>query len=117
MNSFGYGHLEMTAIVNQFSTLDISQTFPNQTIVSQKMDGAIYKWLHHLKLHKYQWFFNALSYLEIESIDEDNFEEFIMKVNKNAITKGAQRKICMSTKALRDRALNLKNMLTVIYTK
>lgn len=104
----------MSATVNRFPIVDYSQTFSNQTIVSQEMDGEIFKWLHYLKLHKYQWFFNALSYREIECIDEVNIEEFILKANVNSITKGAQRKICMSTKALRDRPQKLKNILMVI---
>lgn len=83
-------------------------------MVNEDIDGAIYKWLHYLKLHKYKWFFNSLSYFEIESIDEDNIERFITKVNKNSITKGAQKKICLSTKMLRERPQKLKELLTVI---
>lgn len=90
-------------------------TFLNVTIVDQGMDGAVSYWLHYLKLHKYQWFFNSLGYLEIESIDEDNIEGFIAKVNKNTISKGAQKKICISTKILRDRPQKLKNLLMVIF--
>ncbi|XP_050419786.1 uncharacterized protein LOC126832834 [Adelges cooleyi] len=84
---------------------------PNLTIVEQDMDEAVYKWLHYLKLHKYQWFFNGLSYLEIECINEDTIESFIAKVNENSITKGAQKKICISTKALRDRPKKLKDLI------
>lgn len=90
-------------------------TFLNVTIVDQGMDGAVSYWLHYLKLHKYQWFFNSLGYLEIESINEDNIEEFIAKVNKNTIAKGAQKKICISTKMLRDRPQKLKHLLMVIF--
>lgn len=80
------------------------------------MDGAFAKWLHYLKLHKYQWFFNSLSYLEIECIDEENIESFIVKVNKNTITKGAQKKICLSTKTLRDRTKKMDNILMVNFS-
>lgn len=83
-------------------------------MVNENIDGAIYNWLHYLKLHKYQWFFNSLSYFEIESIDEDNIERFITKVNRNSITKGAQKKICLSTKTLRERPQKLKELSTVI---
>lgn len=83
------------------------------TIVHQDMVEPFLNWLNYLKLHKFQWFFNSLSYLEIEFIDEDNIEGFIMKVNRNSITKGAQRKICLSTKALRNRKLKFQDILRV----
>lgn len=103
----------MSDIANACPTFDFSHMFSNLTIVGQEMDGSVAKWLHYLKLHKYQWFFNALSYLEIEFIDEDNIEGFITKVNKNSITKGAQKKICISTKSLRDRQQKLNDLLMV----
>lgn len=98
---------------NRWSTYDFQSSFSNITIVDQDMDGAFAQWLHYLKLHKYQWFFNSLSYLEIECIDEENIEAFISKVNKNSITKGAQKKICLSTKILRDRKKKLDELLMV----
>lgn len=112
---FGYNHLEMIATTNRFTTLDDPQSLNDLTILHQEMDGAVAKWLHYLKLHKYQWFFNSLSYLEIEFIDEDNIDDFIAKVNKNSITKGAQKKICLSTKTLRDRSQKLNNLSLVIF--
>jgi len=111
---FGYNHLEMIAKTNRATILGDSQSLVDLTIINQEMDGAVAKWLHYLKLHKYQWFFNSLSYLEIEFIDEDNIDDFIAKVNKNSITKGAQRKICISTKTLRDRPQKLNDLLLVI---
>ncbi|VVC24999.1 Hypothetical protein CINCED_3A013762 [Cinara cedri] len=114
LECFGYENFEMKATANQYPNFSVTQTLPNLTIVNQEMDGAVMKWLHYLKLHKYQWFFNSLSYLEIEFIDEDNIEGFITKVNKNSITKGAQKKICVSTKALRDRQSKLNNLLMVL---
>ena len=112
---FGYNHLEMIAKTNMATTLRDPQSLIDLTILNQEMDGAVAKWLHYLKLHKYQWFFNNLSYLEIEFIDEDNIDDFIAKVNKNSITKGAQKKICLSTKTLRDRTQKLNNLLLVIF--
>jgi len=111
---FGYNHLEMIAKTNT-AALGDPQQLMDLTILNQEMDGAVAKWLHYLKLHKYQWFFNSLSYLEIEFIDEDNIGDFIAKVNKNSITKGAQKKICLSTKSLRDRSQKLNNLLLVIF--
>lgn len=111
MNYFGYDHLEMIEM-NKNSN-ELSLTLSKLTIISQEMEGAVYKWLYYLKLHKYQWFFDDLSYLEIEFIDEDNIEGFITKVNKNSITKGAQKKICISTKALRSRQQKFKDLLMV----
>lgn len=108
----GYDHFEMIATANK-PISDFPRTHTNLTIVDQDMDGAVAKWLHYLKLHKYQWFFNGLSYLEIEIIEEDNIEAFITKVNLNSITKGAQKKICISTKTLRDRPLKLKDLILV----
>lgn len=105
----------MIAITNKFPACNFSLASFNITIVSQDMIVAVAKWLHYLKLHKYIWFFNELSYLEIEFIDEDNIEGFIIKVNKNSITKGAQKKICISTKALRDRKQKFKDLLIVIF--
>lgn len=115
MSCFGYDHFEMSASTyNEHPPLDNSYMFTNLTIISQGMDEAVSKWLHYLNLHKYQWFFNALSYLEIEFIDEDNIEGFISKVNKNNIKNGAQKKICISTKTLRDRKQKLKDIIMVI---
>jgi len=105
----------MIAKTKMASTLEDPQSLDNLTILDQEMDGAVAKWLHYLKLHKYQWFFNSLSYLEIEFINEDNIDDFIAKVNKNSITKGAQKKICLSTKTLRDRSQKLNNLLLVIF--
>ncbi|CAI6368371.1 unnamed protein product [Macrosiphum euphorbiae] len=109
MECFGYNHLEMIAKTDRATTLEDPQSLDNLTILDQEMDGAVAKWLHYLKLHKYQWFFNSLSYLEIEFIDD-----FIAKVNKNSITKGAQKKICLSTKTLRDRSQKLNNLLLAL---
>jgi len=114
VNYFGYDNFEMIASTNKHPNFGFSHTFTNLTIINQEMDEAVSKWLHYLKLHKYQWFFNALSYLEIEFIDADNIEGFISKVNRNSITKGAQKKICVSTKALRDRKQKLKDLILVI---
>jgi len=112
---FGYNHLEMIAKTNKATTFGNPQSLNDLTILDQEMDGAVAKWLHYLKLHKYQWFFNSLSYLEIEFIDEDNIEDFIAKVNKNSITKGAQKKICLSTNTLRIRSQKFENLLLVIF--
>lgn len=113
---FSGDYLNMVeTITNDIFDLIKPHTFFNLTIVDQGMDGAVSYWLHYLKLHKYQWFFISLGYLEIESIDEDNIEEFIIRVNKYTITKGAQKKICLSTKILRDRPQKLKNLLLVIF--
>lgn len=97
-------------------TFDVQQYMClNLTIVDQYMDETFAKWLRYLKLQKYQWFFNGLSYHEIEFIDKDNIEMFIVKVNKNTITRGAQNKICISTKTLRDRKQKLNTLLLVIF--
>lgn len=112
---FGYDNFELIATANKHSTFDFGRTDSNLTIVDQDMDGVVLKWLHYLKLHKYYWFFEKLSYLEIEIIDEDNIEAFIDKVDKDAITKGAQKKICISTKMLRDRPQKLKDIIMVIF--
>lgn len=114
VDCYGYDHLEMIASVNSATTVRNSQTLNTLTIVDQGMDGAVAKWLHYLKLHKYQWFFNSLNYLEIVFIDEDNIDGLIAKVNRNFITKGAQKKMCISTKTLRDRPQKLNDLLLVI---
>ncbi|XP_025209115.1 uncharacterized protein LOC112604349 [Melanaphis sacchari] len=114
MECYGYDHLEMIANVNSAIAMNNSPTFINLTIINQEMDGIVAKWLYYLKLHKYQWFFNSLSYLEIISIDEDNIDDFIAKVNKNFITKGAQKKICISTKMLRDRPQKFNYLLLAL---
>lgn len=104
----------MNATVNKYPMFDLlQQGHPHLTIVSQEMDGAVMKWLHYLRLHKYKWFFMSLSYHEIEFIDEDNIEGFLNKANNNSITKGAQDKICLSTKALRERPEKLYNLYVV----
>lgn len=107
---FGYDNFELIATINNRSTFELKKT-----IVSQDMDGDVIKWLHYLRLHKYCWFFKELSYLEIETIDEDNIEGLIAKVKKDAIVQGAKRKICISTKILRDRPKKFKDLLMVFF--
>jgi len=114
VDCYGYDHLEMIADANSAATVRNSPKLINLTIIDQEMDGAVAKWLHYLKLHKYQWFFNSLSYLEIVFIDEDSIDGFIAKVNRNFITNGAKKKICISTKTLRDRPQKLNDLLLVI---
>jgi hypothetical protein len=114
VDCYGYDHLKLIANVNNTTAMSDCPTLNNLTIINQEMDGAVAKWLHYLKLHKYQWFFNSLSFLEIELIDEDNIDGFIAKVNKNFITKGAQKKICISTKVLRNRLKKLNDLSLVI---
>lgn len=104
----------MNATVNKYPMFDLShQGHARVTIVSQEMDGAVMQWIHYLRLHKYQWFFMSLSYREIEFIDEDNIEGFLNKANNNTITKGAQKKICLTTKELRERPEKLYNLFMV----
>lgn len=104
----------MVTSINKPPMINSPQALSNITIVSQDMDQVVLKWLYYLKIHKYYWFFQQLSYLEIEFIDEENIEGFIAKVNRDYITKGAQKKICVSTKLLRDRPLKFKHLLMVI---
>ncbi|VVC25003.1 Hypothetical protein CINCED_3A010411 [Cinara cedri] len=113
LNHFGLGDFEINSF-NKCPAFDLTQLLPNQTVVSQEMDGAVMKWLYYLRIHKYQWFFNSLSYHEIEFIDEDNIEGFITKVNKNSITKGALSKICLSCKELRERPKKLNDLLMTL---
>ncbi|XP_050537935.1 uncharacterized protein LOC126903641 [Daktulosphaira vitifoliae] len=108
-NNYCYLNLECSG--THCTEVDLIQAMSNLTIIEQDMNEVISKWLHYLKLHKYQWFFENLSYLEIQCIDEDTIESFIAKVNQNSITKGAQKKICISTKALRDRPQKLKDLI------
>lgn len=111
-NSYKHQKIFETSYVQ--SSYDFSQSIPNQkTILNQDMDGSIVKWLLYLKLHKYQWFFSELSYHEIEFLNEDNIEDFIIKVNKNTITKGARKKICVSTRILRERQQHFTDLLMV----
>lgn len=115
VKSFDHDNNEMVSTINNWATFDLSPLkLFNVSVVSQNMDKAIVKWLRYLKLHKYEWFFTNLSYFEIECVNENNIEEFICRVNINTITKGAQKKICISTKTLRDRPKKLKNLLLVI---
>lgn len=115
MDYCNYDQLEIIEDINNLPTFDSAYTYSNLTIVGQEMDEVVTKWLNYLKLHKYQWFFNALSYLEIECIDEDNIGWFIAKANRNSIPKGAQKKICISTKTLRDRPQKLNDLLMVSF--
>lgn len=116
MKCFGYDHLKIIATTNRNSACGVPQTTSNLTIVDQEMDGAVIKWLYYLKLHKYQWFFNSLSFFTIVLIDEYNIEKFIHKININSIKKDAQKKICKSTKLLRNRSQKLKDILIVNFT-
>lgn len=90
----------------------------NQNLMTQEMNGAFENWLHYLKLAKYKWFFNCLSYLEIVLIDKDNIQSLIAKVNRicgngNSIKMGAQERICTAVKELKFRPIKLGNLLWV----
>lgn len=115
MDYCGYNKLEITTSSLRDPDFEFTRAMSNLTINEQDMSDVIFKWLHYLKLHKYRWFFEKLSYLEIQCIDEENIESFIAKVNLNSITKGAQKKICISTKTLRDRPQKLKDLILVRY--
>lgn len=112
MECSGYDRFEMIATAQKPCVYP--QTHNKLTIISQDMDRAVTEWLYYLKLHKYQWFFKGLSYLEIQCIDEVNIEGFVAQVNRNSITKGAQKKICISTKTLRERPQKLSNIIMVV---
>lgn len=115
MNCYGYNCLNIFVPANNLTYVISPSTYSKLTIVDQDMDEVFAKWLRYLKLQKYEWFFNDLSYREIELIDSDNIEMFIVKVNKNTITRGAQKKICISTKKMRDRNLKLNSLMIVIF--
>lgn len=85
------------------------------TIVSQDMDGAFYKWLQFSNLQKYSWFFNGLSYAQIEELDETNIKKYIIKVNKHNISPSAQRKLCAMAKFLRNRPNKILYLMMVNY--
>eukprot|EP00102_Acyrthosiphon_pisum_P022631 XP_016659841.1 PREDICTED: uncharacterized protein LOC107883736 [Acyrthosiphon pisum] len=103
INQFSSGGFNASLASNWHTSLcDRTQIFPEQTTLDQSLVEPIMLWLTSKKLHKYKWFFMELSFNEIEGIREDNIEYFISKVNKNSITKGAQKKICYETKFLRD---------------
>jgi len=94
---------------------DRLQIFPKQTIMNQSLVEPIILWLNSKKLHNYGWFFMELSFNEIEEITEENIEDFISKVNKKTMTKGAQKKICFETKLLRDRKSECEKLILVIH--
>lgn len=73
------------------------------TIISQDMDGPFYKWLEYSKLEKYDWFFNSLSYKEIEYLNDNNITSFIKKVNQQSINRPDRKKLCGMTRLLRSR--------------
>jgi hypothetical protein len=111
--SYANDHLE------EVETAHSNSMLVNPTIVTQNIDGIFAKWLKTINLHKYQWFFNGLSYLEIMLIDEKNIKDAIAKVNKKsnttyAIPKHIQKDICIKTKALKNRPIKIRNAILVI---
>lgn len=83
------------------------------TIISQDMDGYFYKWLEFSKLEKYYWFFNSLSYKDIENLNEYNINSFIIKVNQQNISQSDQKKLCGMTRYFRSRPDKIKFLNTV----
>jgi len=83
------------------------------TIITQEMEGEIARWLLFTDLRKFQWFFNGLSYKEIESINEGNIGSYIKKVDKYSIKPSDRKKICAITRNLRKRPFKIKSMIAV----
>ncbi|KAL1138895.1 hypothetical protein AAG570_008957 [Ranatra chinensis] len=77
------------------------------------LDSAIYdnpgmrdvkSWLKSLRLHKYWRLFSQLSYEQMLSLNEDNFDAILDQVGGGTVTQGARRKIVLSIAKLRERS-------------
>ncbi|BET00654.1 sterile alpha motif domain containing [Nesidiocoris tenuis] len=61
-------------------------------------------WLKSLRLHKYFHIFSHLSYEQILSITDANFDSVLESIGGPAVTQGARRKIILSIIKLRERS-------------
>nr|XP_023015675.1 protein Smaug homolog 1 [Leptinotarsa decemlineata] len=64
---------------------------------------CIVSWLKSLRLHKYSWVFNNLTYTQMLKLTEDDLQ-------KIGITKGARHKIILSIHKLKERSENLTEL-------
>lgn len=71
-------------------------------------------WLKSLRLHKYWRLFSQLTYEQMLSLNEDNFDLVVEQMG-GAVTQGARRKIILSIAKLRDRANLLAALEQVTY--
>lgn len=93
------------------------------TILTQEMDGQVFRWLEKLGIIKCKWFYKGLSFEEIMSIDRNNIDMLINRVrysnginaksSKRVISKAAKKKIVAASLSLRERPKMLKKFLAV----
>ncbi|KAK9511494.1 hypothetical protein O3M35_000137 [Rhynocoris fuscipes] len=67
-------------------------------------------WLKSLRLHKYWHLLCQLSYEQILSLTEENFDSVLDSIGGGPVTQGARRKIILSIVKLRERATLLDNL-------
>uniref|UniRef100_A0A224XLQ0 Putative rna-binding protein involved in translational regulation n=1 Tax=Panstrongylus lignarius TaxID=156445 RepID=A0A224XLQ0_9HEMI len=67
-------------------------------------------WLKSLRLHKYWHLLCQLSYEQILSLTEENFDSVLDTIGGGQVTQGARRKIILSIVKLRERAVLLDSL-------
>lgn len=78
-----------------------------QDLQNQPSMKSIMSWLKSLRLHKYSWVFNNLTYEQMLRLDDDMLETI-------GITKGARHKILLSIAKLKDRSTMLTELETEV---
>lgn len=86
-----------------------------RTIVTQRMDEAVCRWLNYFGIGEFQWFFNGLSYIELLHVDESNFHHYLAKFNICCMSTPTVLKICSAIREVRNRPLLLRLIAQVIF--
>lgn len=74
------------------------------------MISDVKNWLKSLRLHKYWHLLCQLSYEQILSLTEENFDSVLETIGGGQVTQGARRKIILSIVKLRERATLLDSL-------
>ncbi|CAH0561325.1 unnamed protein product [Brassicogethes aeneus] len=78
-----------------------------QSLSNQPTMKSIISWLKSLRLHKYSWVFNNLTYEQILKLNEESLSSI-------GITKGARHKLLLNISKLKDRSTMLTELETEI---
>ncbi|XP_018900520.1 protein Smaug homolog 1 [Bemisia tabaci] len=76
---------------------------PNAIANDPVLRNDVEAWLKYLRLHKYTEIFLRMSYEQLISINESNFEEILLSLGYERITEGARRKIILHISKLGER--------------
>lgn len=104
-----YTHIYLKRVsVEQFNQYSNTK----RTIITEEMDGSVFRWLKYNKLERYHWFFDFLSYKQIKKLNKKNIKLYIKKADGYICTED-QLRICRMSETLRERGWIIQSYIKV----